>query len=544
MKRGGGVLMHIASLPGPFGIGVFGEEAIAFAKQLAGQGMKYWQVLPFSYPGMGNSPYQSFSAFAGNWLFIDPRRLMRRGFLTPNEVVDAEYNQNKWRVDYDYLRTNREEMLRKAFGRVDAETSAQIDLFLKENVWASDVSMYQSIKDDNFGKPWWEWSDERLKNYDMEALQDLADSPNYRYHAFVQYLFMTEWAAVKKEINEAGISIIGDMPFYVSGDSADVWASRDLFKMAGPERVNKLLADYEMAMAKYKKITENFDGNTSGADDSMLREPRKPKTDALVFEKVAGVPPDYFSADGQLWGNPIYNWEKMKATGYKWWMNRIAMNYRLYDYLRIDHFRAFSSYWEVDANAENAREGEWLEGPGLEFFEEVDKNFGDRSRLIAEDLGEMTPDLEGFMREVGIPGMRVMEFAFNPGDDSSFMPHNFSRNCVAYTGTHDNNTLLGWLWDAPESTRNFCFEYCGFSGDNWGDGGTHSASCRAIIRTLWMSHAGVTIIPMQDMLGYGGDTRMNVPGTASGNWVVRFTREDMESIDDEWYRSLNRIYYR
>ena len=213
----------------------------------------------------------------------------------------------------------------------------------------------------------------------------------------------------------------------------------------------------------------------------------------------------------------------MKATGYKWWMNRIAMNYRLYDYLRIDHFRAFSSYWEVDANAENAREGEWLEGPGLEFSRKSIKFWRPFETDCRRPWQEMTPDLEGFMREVGIPGMRVMEFAFNPGEDSSFMPHNFSRNCVAYTGTHDNNTLLGWLWDAPESTRNFCFEYCGFSGDNWGDGGTHSASCRAIIRTLWMSHAGVTIIPMQDMLGYGGDTRMNVPGTASGNWVVRFT---------------------
>ena len=540
MRRGGGVLMHISSLPGPFGIGVFGEEAIAFAKQLAGQGMRYWQVLPFSFPGMGNSPYQSFSAFAGNWLFIDPRRLMKRGLLTPNEVVDAEYSQNKWRIDYDYLRTSRDEMLRKAFDRCDAKTLKEVDKFLEENAWAADVAAYQTVKDDNFGKPWWDWSDDRLKNYDPKAVSELTGSVNYKYHAFVQYLFVTEWAEVKKEINDLGIAIIGDMPIYVSGDSADVWASRDMFKMASAAKVNKLLSDYEKAMAKYQKEIKKAEGKT----EDLPKEPSKPKPEALVFDKVAGVPPDYFTADGQLWGNPIYDWKKMKADGYEWWMKRIEMNFMLYDYLRIDHFRAFSSYWEVDADAETAKFGEWCKGPGLEFFDVMDKKGIDRSRLIAEDLGEVTPDLAEFMSKVNIPGMRVMEFAFYPGDDSSFMPHNFNRDCVAYTGTHDNNTLLGWLWDSPENVRNFCLEYCGFTGDNWGDGGTRSASCRAIIKTLWMSHAAVAIIPIQDMLGYGGDTRMNTPGTATGNWAVRFTKEDLDSIDNEWYRNLNRLYYR
>ncbi|MBQ2605305.1 MAG: 4-alpha-glucanotransferase [Clostridiales bacterium] len=543
MRRGGGVLMHISSLPGPFGIGVFGEEAIAFAKQLAGQGMKYWQVLPFSYPGMGNSPYQSFSAFAGNWLFIDPRRLMKRGLLTPNEVVDAEYNQNKWRIDYDYLRTARDEMLRKAFERCDAKTLKEVDKFLADNPWAADVAAYQTVKDVNFGKPWWEWSDERLKNYDPKAVGDLKSTVGYKYHAFVQYLFVTEWTEVKKEINELGIAIIGDMPIYVSGDSADVWASRGLFKMADPDKVNKLLSDYEKAMAKYQKEMQKAEKAGVSAED-LPKEPSKLKPEALVFDKVAGVPPDYFTADGQLWGNPIYDWKKMKSTNYSWWIRRIEMNYMLYDYLRIDHFRGFSSYWEVDADAETAKFGKWCKGPGLEFFDVLDKNGVDRSRLIAEDLGEVTPDLAEFMSKVNIPGMRVMEFAFNPGDDSSFMPHNFDKDCIAYTGTHDNNTLLGWLWDSPENVRNFCLEYCGFTGDNWGDGGTRSGSCRAIIRTLWMSHANVAIIPIQDMLGYGGDTRMNVPGTATGNWAVRFTKEDLDSIDNEWYKNLNRLYYR
>ncbi|MBP5262296.1 MAG: 4-alpha-glucanotransferase [Clostridiales bacterium] len=525
MRRGGGVLMHIASLPGPFGIGVLGEEAISFAKQLQKQGMRYWQVLPFTYPGMGDSPYQSFSAFAGNWMFIDPRRLMKRGLLTADEVVGAEYNVNKWRVDYDFLRISRDELLRKAYSRADADLMKKVAKFTDDNKWADDVAVYQAIKDDNYQQAWWDWKDEDLKNCRKEAVDKIRNTDNYKYHAFVQYLFHDEWAEVKQEINNCGIAIIGDMPIYVSGDSADVWGAREQFKMADPKKVDKILKDYEKELKK---------------DDKA----QKPKQEALIFDKVAGVPPDYFSEDGQLWGNPIYDWDAHKKDGYKWWISRIEESYKLYDYLRIDHFRAFSSYWEIEANAKTAREGEWKKGPGLEFFEAIDKAFGDRSRLIAEDLGEMTPDLAEFMANVHIPGMRVMEFAFNPGDDSSFLPHNFTKNCVAYTGTHDNNTLLGWLWDSPENVRKCCLEYCGFEGDNWGDGGTHSKSCRAIIKTLWMSHADVVIIPIQDMLGYGGDTRMNTPGTPTGNWRVRFTKEDLDGIDDQWYSDLNRIYFR
>ena len=502
MKRGAGVLMHIASLPGPFGIGVFGEEALAFAKQLKKQGMTYWQVLPFSYPGMGNSPYQSISAFAGNWLFIDPRRLMTKGLLTAEEVVSAEYNVNKWRIDYDYLRNDRERLLRKAFERADAKMKKEVQKFVKESTWLDDVALYLAIKDMYYGRPWWEWDDKKLRDYDAKALEPIRKSDNYLFHAFVQYLFCTEWADIKKQINEMGISIVGDMPIYVSGDSADVWAKRDMFKM------------------------------------------NKKKGAETVFEKVAGVPPDYFCEDGQFWGNPIYDWDKLKKTNFEWWMNRIAENYKLYDYVRIDHFRAFSSYWEIPADAKTAKEGQWVKGPGMAFFHEMDKVFGDSSRLFAEDLGEMTPDLVEFMKECGLPGMKVMQFAFNPNDDSFYLPHNFPKNCVAYTGTHDNNTLLGWLWEAPENERNECLKYCGFEGGNWGEGGTRSASCRAIIRTLWMSHADVAIIPIQDLLGYGGDTRMNTPGTPTGNWVIRFSNEDLAGIDNEWYYELSRLYRR
>ena len=515
MERGGGVLMHIASLPGPFGIGVLGEEAIAFSRQLKEQGMKYWQVLPFSYPGSGDSPYQSFSAFAGNWLFIDPRRLMKRGLLNAGEVVAQEYNVNKWRIDYDYLRIEREKMLRLAFSRADDKLKSEVNAFLEENKWAQDVAAYLCAQDKFYKKAWWQWDDEDLKNYKKSAVDALKKEENYLFHAFVQYIFMSDWQEIKAEINNNGIKIIGDMPIYVSCDSADVWAGREMFKMAKPGR-------------KIKKKDE---------DDEI------PET-AYIFEKVAGVPPDYFCEDGQLWGNPIYDWDKHRETDYEWWMTRIEENYKLYDILRIDHFRAFSSYWEIPSESKTARTGEWVKGPGLQFFDVLNKRFGDSSRLIAEDLGEKTPDLDAFMEASGLPGMRVMQFGFNPWEDSGYLPHNFPKNCVAYTGTHVNNTMLGWLWEAPENERAECLKYCGFEGNNWGDGGTRSASIRAVIKTLWMSHADCAIIPIQDQLGYGGDTRINIPGTATGNWQVRFSKEDLDGIDNEWFRELNRLYRR
>lgn len=493
--------MHIASLPGPFGTGVFGEEAVDFAKQLSGQGMKYWQVLPFSYPGMGNSPYQSFSAFAGNRLFIDPRQLLRMGLLTGEEVVNSELPDKKWRIDYDCLKLTNEKFMRTAFYRIDDSIQTSMAQFTKENSWVDDVALYLTIKDDD-NRAWWEWTDEALKNHDSKALEAIRQKKNYEFHVFEQYIFMQQWKEIKAKINEAGIKIIGDMPIYVSGDSADVWANRDLFKMA------------------------------------------KTKESKSVFEKVAGVPPDYFCADGQLWGNPIYDWAKHKSTKFSWWMDRIRANFELFDVLRIDHFRALSSYWEVDSDAKTAKVGEWVKGPGMDFFDEYKKNFKDEDRLIAEDLGEKTPDVDELIKASGLPGMCVMQFGFNPNDNSTNLPHNFCANSVAYTGTHDNNTLLGWLWECSEDQRNDCLRYCGFTGNTWGEGGTRSGSCRAIISTLWESHANTVIIPIQDELGYGRDTRMNTPGTIDGNWMVRFSKEDLNSIDNAWYADLNKLYRR
>lgn len=502
MQRGAGVLMHIASLPGPFGIGVFGEEAIDFAKQLKKQGMKYWQVLPFSYPGMGNSPYQSFSAFAGNRLFIDPRRLMRLGLLTGQEVVKAELPDKKWHIDYDFNKIENERFLRTAFYRIGDDLKAKIVDFASSHKWVDDVALYLTIKEANDNKAWWDWEDEKLKNRDEDSLAKIREKKDYQYHLFVQYIFVTQWKEIKEQINCEGIKIIGDMPIYVSGDSADVWANRDLFKMA-----------------------------QNNSED-------------IVFDKVAGVPPDYFCKDGQLWGNPIYEWSKHESSNFAWWMDRFEANFELYDLVRIDHFRSLSSYWEIDASSTTAKEGKWVEGPGMRIIDAFKERFGDTSKLIAEDLGDKTPDVDILLKESGLPNMRVMQFGFVPQDDSSNLPHNFAANCVAYTGTHDNNTLLGWLWEVSEDVRNFALRYCAFTGNTWGEGGTRSESCRAIIRTLWMSHANCVIIPIQDELGYGRDTRMNTPGTVDGNWMIRFSKEDLASIDDGWYSELNKLYKR
>jgi 4-alpha-glucanotransferase len=292
--------------------------------------------------------------------------------------------------------------------------------------------------------------------------------------------------------------VIGDIPIYVSGDSCDVWANRSLFQT-------------------------NKDGS---------------------FKSVAGVPPDYFCEDGQLWGNPVYDWAAHEKEDYAWWLSRLHQNFKLYDVIRIDHFRGFSRYYSCPADAENARNGKWNPGPGMKLWNKIFDEFGKEPPIFAEDLGETDDELIRFLDETGLPTMRVLQFGMVPHDDSKHMPHNYPENCIAYTGTHDNNTLLGWLWEAPEDERRECLKYCGFEGDNWGDGGVRSASCRAIIKTLWMSPANTVIIPIQDMLGYGGDTRMNIPGTPEGNWRVRFSKEDLDSIDNDWYKELNRLYRR
>ncbi len=491
--------MHITSLPGEYGIGGFGDEAVGFAKILKEAGFTYWQVLPFTNPGSGDSPYQSDSAFAGSPLLIDPRQLFEAGLLSCEEKDACRYSGSPYAVDYAFVRENRMTMLRQAYSRLDEKKFICVYEFAGANPWLKDVALYQAIKSTEGDKAWWDWSDSFLSAHDEDALAIFEERHRdlFWFYCFIQYVFYTQWTELKREINDIGIKIIGDIPIYVSADSSDVWANRSLF-----------------------------------LTDEKGR-----------FSQVAGVPPDYFAKDGQLWGNPIYDWDEHERTGYSWWIARLKQNFLHYDLLRIDHFRAFSSYYSIPADAKTAREGEWKQGPGMKLFNKIGEVFKD-APIFAEDLGEMTPELEAFLEETGFATMRVLQFGFNPYDDSKHLPHNYPKNCVAYTGTHDNNTILGWLWEASETDRNFALKYCRFDGKNWGEGGPSGLSLHALITSVWSSAASLAVVPVQDLLGYGADTRMNTPGTPTGNWRVRFGTEGLKQINIAWLKELNTIYKR
>lgn len=499
IKRSGGVLLHISSLPGKYGIGSFGKEAVKFSEKLKEMGFTYWQTLPFTTIDKHNSPYKSFSAFAGNPYFIDLPSLAEKGLLTEEELEESE-NINPHFVDFKWLKETRDKIFRLAYGRIDESCKEKISEFAKKNKhWLPDYALYMTLREKNENKDWYDWEDKSLKFHEKKAVEKaMADyEEDVLYHEFLQYEFYTQWAEVKAQINKNGIKMIGDMPIYVSLESSDVWGNRELF---------------------------------------ALLEDGSPKL-------VAGVPPDYFSEDGQMWGNPLYNWELMKKQNYSWWIKRIENSLLTFDVVRIDHFRGFSAYWAIPAEAETAKSGSWLKGPGMKFFNVIMKKF-DNSQIIAEDLGEIDEDVCKLLKKTKLPGMRVMQFAFIGDRDSIHLPHNYEKNTVAYTGTHDNNTILGWLWEASPENRKTALEYCNFTGDDWGIGGYHSESCRAIIRTLWESTAQLTIVPVQDLCGFGSDTKMNQPGVAEGNWAFRVTEEALSQIDEEWMKNLNDIYRR
>lgn len=498
-QRASGVLMHISSLPGKFGVGSFGKEARAFIDFLQETGCKYWQVLPLTPTDSYNSPYASISAFAGNRNFIDLEQLRDAGLLTDAELLEQMY-ANPYSAAFDFLEIRRIPVLYRAFTRADEDLRQRVRAFAQENAhWLPDYALYLILKEANLGREWYDWADEDLKLHREEAVAAAMEehAETVLFMEFVQYVFFTQWAALKAYANAHGVEIIGDLPIYVALNSADVWANRALF------------------------------------DLSKDGEPKN----------VAGVPPDYFSADGQKWGNPLYNWAEMKRNGYGWWMRRLAASFTLFDAVRIDHFRAFSAYWAVPAEAETAKEGVWLDGPKTDFFDTVNKTF-ENPKIIAEDLGILDDGVLDLLEKTGLPCMRVMQFGFMDLGDNMHLPHNYSKNCVAYTGTHDNNTVLGWLWESSPAERAFALEYCGFPGGDWAVGGSDSASCRAVIRTLWQSPANTAIVPVQDLCGFGKDTKMNVPGVPNGNWAFRLSGEQLKSIDRDWLKTLNRTYCR
>ena len=495
--RSSGVLLPIFSLPGAYGCGDFGKGSYDFIDLLKECGFHYWQVLPFTRTDECNSPYKSDSAFAGNLYFIDPEGLRDMGLLTEEELA-AHRGKPDWTVSYDWLANSRKTLLKTAFSRCDDTLKEKIRAFAAERLWLKEYALYMAIKDE-CGKDWMDWEDEGLREHKTDVV--LAAQEKHKvemeYYYFAQYVFFTQWQKVKEYANQNDIYIIGDMPIYVSFESCDVWSKRELFD---------------------------------------LDEKGYPCN-------VAGVPPDYFSPTGQKWGNPLYNWPRMRVDSYSWWKERLLHTLSMVDKVRIDHFRAFSAYWAVPAEDENALGGKWIPGEGMNFLNEI-YSVVDKDCIIAEDLGVQDEELTTLLQQSGLPGMRVLQFGFVTEDDDMHLPHNYPYNMVAYTGTHDNKPLLAYLWELTPTQRARCLEYCGFIGEDWKSGGSHNAAIRALLSTLWQTNAKLVVAPIQDLCGFGGDTTMNRPGTSEGNWLFRMTPQAMASIDRAYLRRLNELYKR
>ena len=497
LTRSAGVLLHVSSLPSPFATGVIGEEAKEFIEKLGEMGFSRWQVLPLGQVDPSGSPYCSVSAFAGEPAFIDPRRLEADGLITNEELNSCLFCGSPFRSDFDFSKKAIRSVLKTAYRRLPDGMRETVDFFASQNPWVNDYALFAALKEKNDNLPWWEWpEDEAKKEKADKKRSELKDETGF--FVFEQFVFFSQWRSLKEYANSRGIKILGDMPIYVALDSVDVWANKGQF-----------LIDEK----------------------------------GLAPKEVAGVPPDYFSEEGQLWGNPLYDWKKMEKDGFKWWIERIEHSLKIFDELRIDHFRAFASYWAIPAESETAKTGRWVDGPGMKLFSAVKEKLGD-APIIAEDLGVFGEDVVKLLEDTGFPGMRVIQFGFDPNEDSTHLPHNYPANSVAYVGTHDNNTILGWLWNADEAERAFALRYCCFVGDRWGEGGAHSGSCRAVIETLWRSGAATAIVAFQDMMGYGEDARMNTPGTSDDNWTFRTIQSELDKLDVGYYSEINRLYRR
>jgi len=476
MPRSSGILLHPTSFPSPFGIGDLGPEAYKFVDFLAAAGQRLWQVLPLGPTGYGDSPYASYSAFAGNTALISPERLAQEGLLTK---LDSEFKPDLLHRAYD--------------GLDNTDLRPDFEAFTRQQAhWLDDYALFRALKDEHGGVAWTEWDPiedavERLKSQ-IEAQK------------FYQFLFFRQWFALKQYANDRGIRIIGDFPIFVAHDSADVWTNPQLFKL-------------------------DADG--------------KP----LV---VAGVPPDYFSSTGQLWGNPLYNWERMRADGFKWWIERVRAIFAMVDIARVDHFRGFAAAWEIPAGDTTAERGRWVETPGRELFTSIRDALGELP-IIAEDLGVITPDVVELRDGLGFPGMRVLQFGFGGGDPKNTdLPHNYVHHAVAYTGTHDNDTTVGWFNSIAgegstrtaaqiEEERRFCLDYLNTTGEeiHWD-----------FIRCVWSSVANTAIAPMQDVLGLGSEARMNLPNSTEGNWSWRYKSADITGEIEQRLKALTELYGR
>jgi 4-alpha-glucanotransferase len=504
-SRASGVLLHPTSLPGPFGIGDLGPEAYKFVDFLEASDQSLWQILPLGPVGFGNSPYMCFSAFAGNPLLISPQKLVDAGLLDAADIKNPPSFRLD-RVDYGSVHNYKIGLLGRSFRKFETQFPAAYPedyyRFLEQNVfWLEDFALFMALKERNGNKMWTDWETDLVQREpgSLEKWKKIL-SKNIQFHIFIQYLFFKQWEALRKYCHDRSISIIGDMPLYVACDSVDFWVNRELFDLD-----NK--------------------GN-----------PRV----------IAGVPPDYFSSTGQRWGNPVYCWDAMARDGYKWWIERFKLNFRLYDVLRLDHFRGYEAYWEIPAGEPTAILGRWVKGPGADLFRTVQSNLGN-IRVIAEDLGVITPEVEQLRDEFNFPGMRILQMAFgNDPKARDYQPHNYSANCVVYTATHDHNTTVGWFTAKPgtqttqsveevENERKCCLDYLGRSGHeiNWD-----------FIRLAMSSVANLAIFPVQDVLGQATSSRMNLPGATEGNWEWRMNDDMLNQPTLNRLKRMTRMYER
>lgn len=491
--RASGILLPVFSLPSRYGIGCFSKEAYTFAEQLARAGQRYWQILPLGPTGYGDSPYQSFSAFAGNPYFIDLDTLAAEGLLLPEEYKEVLYGEEEARVDYGRLYEVRFDILKRAFLRADTEEDADYADFCRENAfWLDDYSLYMAVKECFGGKSWEEWDEDiRLRRPEALARYRKLCREEIAFHCFLQYQFYRQWDRLKAYVNEKGIRIIGDIPIYVALDSADSWASPELFR---------------------------FDEN------------RRPV-------KVAGCPPDAFSADGQLWGNPLYDWDYHERTGYRWWIRRMKHCFRIYDVVRVDHFRGFDEYYTIPYGSRTAAGGCWEKGPGLKLFLALKEHLKEVP-IIVEDLGYLTESVIKLVRDTGYPGMKVLEFAFDSREAGDYMPYRYPENCVVYTGTHDNQPLAAWYEEMSEEDRALARDYLAL------DGKTREETVWAFIRLALACKADTCMIPMQDYLCKDGSARINKPSTIGNNWCWRLGKEEFTEKLQEKIRRLTEVYGR
>ena len=510
MNRSSGILLSISSLPSPCGIGTLGKAAYEFADFLHAAGQKYWQMLPLGPTSYGDSPYQSFSSFAGNPYFIDLDMLVEDHLLNPSDLLEWDFGSDPRHVDYGKIYESRFSLLAKAKEAGWERDQEEVQQFIQENAWLSDYTLYMACKRHFQMQAWTEWKDQDLRFHKPEALKhyrtELKD--DVELFTYIQFLFYQQWNALRAYLNKLGIRTIGDVPIYVPLDSADVWSEPEFFQ-----------------------LDENY-----------------------IPKKVAGVPPDYFSEDGQLWGNPLYDWENMQADGYGWWIRRIGGAVRLFDVIRIDHFRGFSEYWAVPYGETTARNGSWVKGPGMNLVSALAGWFRE-NEFIAEDLGAASEGLRQLLSDSGWPGMKVLEFAFDSKEESDFLPHTYTKNCICYAGTHDNATLLEWLEDADPEDAAFARDYLGLSpydkktvskkssANDKKPSANDSDFLWAVLRAGQASVAKLFVAQIQDYLELGKGHRMNTPSTM-GNWSWRLLPGELTSELADKILHLTRLYGR